>query len=710
MRQEILDKICDAVLATEGIHPHMQDTGTVSDPGITWRPDEWLKLISARLETYGIVVLHDEVRSEEAPSVIASAGHALLLLPPPDASGLPMLWDPKKKKMLRFDETDASEYTELDEALTLFGDKVLIAAFLRLDLFQEEAVPPAEKFRIVKTFGRLLATEKKNITAILLFAVVAGMISLTLPLGVQSLIGFVSSGQWMTSAVVLILLIVSGVLIAGLVQVKQMRLVEEIQQRFFSRTAFRFAWRIPRTRLESMLQYYPPELVNRFFDVVTLQKGTSVLLTEFSAAVLQIVFGLLLLSLYHPLFIFLGILVAATLLIMLRVTGPKGLKTSISESKYKYKVANWLEELARGMITFRLAGTANMPLDRTDEYVGGYLHYRNQHFKVLLSQYTGFVIFKTLMTALLLGVGCWLVLEQKINIGQFVATEIVIILVMNAVEKIVQKLDTVYDVLTAIDKLTTITELPLERNGPVVLPKKKDGLAVAVRSLRYKFPDAREPVLDGVNLDIRSGARVGIAGKNGCGKSTLVHVLLGLVHEYSGAVTYDLIPLRDLQLATLRDQVGNYVAQESLIEGTLLQNIVLGRRDIGISQVMEAIHDAGLSEFVASLPDGLQTQLVAGDRRIPGSAARKILLARSFVSNPRLLIIDEFLPGVEDKERARIMERLTDPSRPWTLIIVSNDPFVLRYCKEIVLMKEGKVAASGAFDEMKEQLLQQNTY
>lgn len=300
---------------------------------------------------------------------------------------------------------------------------------------------------------QLLSIERREIMYLYAYAIAAGLISLALPLGIQSIIGFVSSGQISVSVVVLIVLIVLALLVVGGLQVMQLWLVEFIQQRIFARAAFDFVYRIPRFQAEALNKYYPPELMNRFFDVVSLQKGLAKMLLDFSTAVIQIIFGLVLLSLYHPYFIFLGIVLVIVLIFIIYITGKKGVDTSIMESKYKYKLVAWLEELARSISTFKLVGYTDLPTSRTDEYVSSYLKVRKEHFKVLMTQYLSFIGFKTVITGGLLVLGCFLVVQREINIGQFVASEIIIILIMTAVEKLLIKLDTVYDVLTSLDKI-----------------------------------------------------------------------------------------------------------------------------------------------------------------------------------------------------------------------------------------------------------------
>lgn len=554
---------------------------------------------------------------------------------------------------------------------------------------------------LFRRLGSVIQHEKREIGFLFLYAVIAGVISLSLPLGVQSIVGFVSSGRIATSVVVLIVLIVLGLLISGGMQIMQLYLAEYIQQRLFSKTAFEFAFRVPRIKIESVLKEYPPELVNRFFEIVTLQKGIAVILLEFSSAILQIIFGLILLSLYHPLFIILGIVLVTMLLLVFRITGPRGLETSIDESKYKYKVANWLEELARSMITFKLLGDRNMTINRTDNLVSQYLYSRGKHFKILAGQYLSFVLFKTIITGGLLIAGCVLIVQKEINLGQFIASEIVIILIMGSVEKLILKLDSVYDVLTSIDKIAHVTDLPVDKSGTIVLPRKKQGMRIKIEQLTYRFPDRRAPVLNGVNLTIDNGERICISGNNASGKTSLVNIMLGLLDSWEGSISYDGLPLRNIDTQSLLSQVGDYVSQEELLDGTLLDNIKVGRPHVSIDEVMAAIECAGLHEYVSGLPDGIHTRLVGGGRRVPGSVARKIIIARAVVGHPRLLLLDDFLMGVERKEKQRILDVLLNTTDPRTVVVVSNDPFIMEACDRVIFLSGGIVCAEGAFNDLR---------
>ncbi|HEX8548570.1 MAG TPA: ABC transporter ATP-binding protein [Cytophagaceae bacterium] len=608
------------------------------------------------------------------------------------------------------EETDSNIFLKGAAFSTLphSEDKILgITCFPNEPIYSKSNDQSTEGDTKLKTFQRflsLLKSEKREIGYIYIYAIISGIIGLSLPLGIQSIIGFISSGQVTTSVVVLISFVVLGILITGALQVMQLSIVERIQQRIFTKTSFEFAFRIPKIKIESVLRYYPPELMNRFFDIMTLQKGLTKILLGFSAATFQVILGLILLSFYHSSFIFFGIFLVTILSIIIRYTGAKGLTTSLKESKYKYMVANWLEEVARSLSTFKLAGYANLPMEKTDYFVSNYLYARRSHYKVLISQYISFVAFKTIITGGLLILGCVLLVEKQINIGQFVASEIIIILIMNAVEKIITQLDTVYDVLTSIEKIGTVTDFPIEIPKGINIQNTANnhGISITLKDLKYRYPTEPEYILKGINLEVMASERICISGYSSSGKTTLINIILGFLTSYEGVLAYNNMSLRSLNKNSLIDIIGDNVSQEDLFDGTLLENITLGRNNITVEKVLWALDCVGLSEYVQSQHDGVYTQLTNGRLGISESVARKIIIARSIVKKPKLLILEDFLMGLEKEGKLKLIDTLLGKEFKWTLIIISNDEDMMKRCDRTVIMKQGRIIAQGPYNEIKQ--------
>ncbi|GGK65398.1 peptidase domain-containing ABC transporter [Rufibacter glacialis] len=548
----------------------------------------------------------------------------------------------------------------------------------------------------------LLGSERKVITYIYLYAIFSGLVSLSLPLGIQSLIGFVSGGQLVTSVSVLIFFIVLGVVIVGGLQVMQLSLVEHIQQRIFATKAFQFTTHLTKIKGNQLAAHNLPEMMNRFFDVVSLQKGLAKILTDFSAAAIQIVFGLILLSFYHSYFIFFGLVLMALLVLMLRLTSPKGMRTSLEESKYKYRLVHWLEEMARSIPVFKSASHEKLSLTKTDAYTSGYLKARDAHFKVLISQYIGFVGFKTVITAGLLLLGSLLLVNREINLGQFVASEIIIILIINAVEKLLVKLDVVYDVLTSLEKLGGVTDLPMEENRDQaqVAPTFAQGVTLQVRDLAFRYAGSAKPALQGVNLSVGAGEKVGLAGAEEAGRSTLLQVLAGILPEYEGTVVVNGLSLRDYNPEALQEQIGFYLLPSFLFEGSILENITMGQPEVNLEGVLWALEAVELSDYVHAQPEGLYTLLRSHSPNIPAGISQRLALARSIARRPKLLLLDNFLPAVNKALRERIGRRLLAAEMPWTVVVLSQDPAILRLCHRVVLLENGQVQREVAGKEV----------
>jgi len=547
--------------------------------------------------------------------------------------------------------------------------------------------------RPVDRLLELLLLEKGNIVLVYAYATLVGLLSLTLPLGVQAIIGLVSGGLFLQPVVLLIGFVVLGTLATGVLQVLQLSAVERIQQRIFARIALEFSIRVPRVRTEAAWATDLPERMNRFFEVVTIQKSLGKLLTGTTTALLQVIFGLLLLTFYHPYFTLFGLGLVGVLWLIIRLTGPRGLVTSQMESAYKYRTAHWLEEVARSVVAFKAAGRATPALERMDGQVAGYLHYRERHFRVLVIQAMAAIGFKTLVTGALLILGSVLVIDRQITLGQFVAAELVIVTVLAGIEKLVGSLAEVYDVMTSVDKLGAITDLPLETTVGLPLPDGASGLAVEVEGLRYTYPGAERPALANIAFRLAPGARVAVTGPDGSGETTLLAAVSGLLDGVEGTVLLDGMTLRDLEPAAVRDRIGVVLGSAGLFEGTIEDNVTLGRAGLGTAAVVEALSRVGAHATVQRLPDGLRTVIENGGRGLPSTLRVRLLLARAIVHQPRFLLVDECLATVEPAARHELIDVLTAPDAPWTLLIVSHTRDLLAACDRVLVLRAGEVVA-----------------
>lgn len=557
----------------------------------------------------------------------------------------------------------------------------------------------------VKRFWLLLIPNRTEIRQLYLFAIINGIVALSLPLGIQSIINLIQGGQVSTSWIVLVILVLLGVLLGGILQIMQLRITENIQQKIFTKAAFEFAYRVPKLKLSKLNNNYAPELMNRFFGIPIVQKGLSKILIDFSTAAFQILLGLILLSFYHPFFIAITLALVVLFFLVFRLTGKRGLDTSLKESKYKYSVVHWLEEIARADKTFKLAGETSLHLKKTDEYVAEYLDARENHFSLLRLQYLWMIAFKIIVAGLLLLIGGMLVINQQMNIGQFVAAELVILLILASVEKLIMSLETIYDVLASLEKVGQVTDFELENDKGSEQIISSDGIILELNELTFSHENSSKETLKKVSLKINSAEKIMIAGSNGSGKTTLLHLFAGFYEPESGSVCYNGLPTGNYNLEKLRSSIGACFSGASLFHGTLRENISLGKDKTATEDILRAVAIAGLDEIVKKLPKGLDTLVFPEGKTFSQSTIQKINIARAIVNNPKLLLIDDCINTIETNERKKILEHLLGKNSPATVLIISSDAYVAALCDKVCLMENGSVKAFDHAKNMEQELL-----
>lgn len=530
-----------------------------------------------------------------------------------------------------------------------------------------------------KKLVEIVTSEKKEVYNIYIFAIFSGIIQLSLPLGVQSIIGFVLGGTFSTSLIVLISLVISGVLFSGILQIQQMKIVEKIQQKIYHRYAFIFKKNLIDVDIQKGDNVYFPEIMNRFLDVTTLQKGISKILLDIPIATIQIFLGLIIVAIYHPLFLVLVVIMLVIIITVFYLTSKKGLETSIKESSYKYATASWLEEIARLIYHFKIQRIHKLSGNKIDEKIANYLDYRTKHFKILLFQYKNLVFLKIMITATMLIVGTYLLLNQQLNVGQFVAAELIILTMISSVEKIIQNLETFYDLLTSLDKLHTIENQDKEINGTQKFINNNRGMSIGFSNVSYSYLDNNK-IFENLNFTINSGETIVISGKDGSGKSTLLRLISSLYNPSEGNIMYNNLPIKNLELDEFRANIGLMLNRLDIFNGTILENITFGNKAIQFEVIFNYAKQIGLEEFINNLPLGFETHIETTGKNLPRSVIKKILLLRAVVSNPELILLEEPFSDLEELSITKIQLFLINNFKNSTKIIVDNDKEFIKKC------------------------------
>lgn len=487
----------------------------------------------------------------------------------------------------------------------------------------------------------VLKLEKRDILQVLYYALFTGLISLTLPLGIQAIINMLQGAQVSTSWILLTVIVTIGVGFVGALQVLQLDIVENIQEKIFAKASFEFVHKIPKIRVRELEKRYPPELANRFFDVLTLQKGLQKLLLDFPAAVIQIIFGLILLSLYHPFFIAFGLTLVVLMYIIFKFTLNRAVQSSISESKKKYHIAFWIQQVAANFRVFKIYPD-EYEQNKNNHLVENYLKERQSHFGIVKNQFKQMVLFKVIVTLGLLLIGGLLVLNQQMNIGQFVAAEIIIVMVINSVEKIGFSLETIYDVVTAVEKISEVSDQKLDRkadgngNTNQLFPLRIEGLKI----WNYKAED----------ISIKRDMAINVVS-NQVVTNSVFHYLSGMKKTKKGKIFFNHEEITNINLDDYRNKIALVLNSDQVFEGTVWENLSLSNPNMNQNTVYELAEKFDILEEIQALPNTLNTYIFPGYKKLSETTIKKICLLRALLKKPQILMIEEgFITTERNKE------------------------------------------------------------
>ncbi len=338
-------------------------------------------------------------------------------------------------------------------------------------------------------------------------------------------------------------------------------------------------------------------------------------------------------------------------------------------------------------------------MKKSDLLVENYLGARTKHFNVLLVQYWSLIIFKVLITAAMLVVGAVLTINNQINLGQFVAAEIVIILIMGSVEKFIFSLDNVYDLLTSVEKIGKVLDKPMDTYGTLTYQPTTQGVDIKLENLSFSF-DEKINVLNNVSLSIAAGSKVCIMGEEGAGKSMLLRMLTGCYTDFSGSVIIDNISINRFMQTSLQQHMGIILSDQDIFSGTLLENVTVGRTDFSLEKLAQLTKLVGLHDYLQQLPAGYETLMDTAGKRLSRSIVQKILLVRALLHDPVLLLLENPWTSLYSTVAQSIQSYILNHMPGTTVIVVSNNQDFAGKCDRIIKMAAGSIIISGTHGEV----------
>jgi ABC-type bacteriocin/lantibiotic exporter with double-glycine peptidase domain len=532
----------------------------------------------------------------------------------------------------------------------------------------------------------LVKLERDDVWVAVVYAVGVGLLSLATPLGVQFLVNTVAFGALVQPLVVLSTLVLAGLVFAGVLRGLQAYVVERLQQRIFARVALDLSHRLPRVKLDALDGRHGPELVNRFFDVITVQKGAATMLVDGISIFLQTLVGTLLLAFYHPFLLAFDVILLGTIVVVVFILGRGAIPSAIKESKAKYALAAWLQETARHVETFKLQHGEELARSRAEALTRDYVSARKKHYKVVFRQFAGALVIQAAASAALLGVGGWLVIARQLTLGQLVAAELIVTAVVAGFSKLGKYFESFYDLVAAVDKLGHMIDLPIEEGGDVIVPARDTGMEVHATTLAVRH--GHGALLSNIHLRLPGGGSLAIVGDSGSGKTAVVDALTGVRPHVGGRIDIDGISIDEVALAPLRREMA-IVRLDGLFAGTIDDNLRLGRQDISRHDLRVALESLRIWDEVSSLPRGLDTLIATHGKGLPSELAHLLVIARAVATRPRLLVLDGVLDVLAPQARKAVRDAVLAPNRPWSVVVTTSDSALLPWFDRSYAIENG---------------------
>ncbi|RMF43940.1 MAG: ABC transporter ATP-binding protein [Planctomycetota bacterium] len=533
----------------------------------------------------------------------------------------------------------------------------------------------------------LLAPESSDLWLVVVFAFVVALLALATPMAVETLVNTVAFGRFLQPIIVLALILFLFLGVQAAIRALQMYVVEILQRKLFARIAGDLAFRMPRTSLEKMEGSFPPELVNRFLDVATAQKIIGQLMLDGIDLLLSAGIGMLVLAFYHPWLLGFDFFLIISVALVVFVLGRGAVKTAIKESGQKYRMAAWLEDVARCPTTFRNDGGPDLALERADRLVHNYLEMRRRHFRILMRQVLFAAGLQAVASTVLLGLGGWLVVSGQLTLGQLVAAELIVSVIVGSVAKLGKHLEGFYDLLAAVDKLGVLFDLPMERQYGMLAIDTSEPATVGAHNISFAWPNQR-PLFSDLNIQLDGGESLAIRGPAGSGKSILMDLLYGLRAPTTGFATIDGFNPRDLRPDVLRGRVA-LVRGVEVFHGPVDENVHLHRPNITANDVRDTLEALGVLDAVLRLESGFDTVLQSDGRPLSTTQCQMLCLARATTGSPGLLLIDGMLDSLGDQHLEGCLNYLLSSDRPWTLVVATARDDIAARCSQTISLRQG---------------------
>lgn len=325
------------------------------------------------------------------------------------------------------------------------------------------------------------------------------------------------------------------------------------------------------------------------------------------------------------------------------------------------------------------------------------------HFRVGQISITGNAItdlLNKLMPVVIIVVGAQDVFSQSLSVGALIGFQMIAGRVMQPLIALVGLVNDYQETALSVRMLGEVMNRPSEgRSGTAGLRPTLQG-EITFEDVTFRYPGSSVNALNKASFTIKPGSVVGLVGRSGSGKSTLTKLIQGLYSFQEGVIRFDRIDAREIELAHLRRQIGVVLQENFLFRGSVRDNIAMARPEASFEEIVAAADAAGASEFIERMPQGYHTMLEENASNLSGGQKQRLSIARSLLTNPRILILDEAASALDPESEAIFIRNLSKIAVGRTVLMISHRLSTLVNADGILVMQHGRLMDVGTHTEL----------
>ncbi|CEK11498.1 ABC transporter transmembrane domain-containing protein [Legionella hackeliae] len=500
--------------------------------------------------------------------------------------------------------------------------------------------------------------DKSALLSIGMMSIFSSLLYLGIPIAAQTLINLIAFGKLLQPLLTLSIIVFILMIALGLLHIWQAVIIEIIQQKLMVKLSLALTRQFTHLSLDAFSSHHGPELVNRYFEIVSINKSLANLLLYGINLGLQLFFGLLLLLLYHPIFLAYDLLIIIGILLIIFIPYKKASYSAKQECSQKHEIGAWLEEILINRFLFRFNSYHHYANQQTDKKLVGFLKARNIHFKQLIKHQIGFYFLSALASSLLLGVGGYLVIQNQLSLGQLVAAELVLGALIYAFKRFGALMENYYDLISSSKKIDDV--LSLSNDSPKgSLPD----ILVPVTRIGIKFSKNQAQVTPDRPLEIYS--------ENPESCEILIQNILGFTATEGVEIFVNDIKCSQVHLVMLR-RYSLFLEAPQWFAGSIYDNLVLNHR-FEKKIILEKLRDFELLKKIMELPEELDTVIYDWQSVFTEMDMIKLMIIRTLLLKPQILVVNRTFDLMDKNEINGLIEKLLT-LKDTILILVTHNP------------------------------------